>query len=40
MNKKEYTARCHCGEVRFWFLSEEITESDVAAVELTTGFII
>ena len=26
MNKKEYTARCHSGDVRYSFLSEEITE--------------
>jgi hypothetical protein len=26
MAKKEYTARCHCGDLRFSFLSEEIKE--------------
>ena len=26
MSKKEYAARCHCGDVRFSFMSEEITE--------------
>jgi len=26
MIKKDYTARCHCGKVRFSFKSEEITE--------------
>jgi hypothetical protein len=25
MEKKQYTARCHCGRVRFSFRSEEIT---------------
>lgn len=25
MSKREYRARCHCGAVRFSFLSEEIT---------------
>jgi hypothetical protein len=24
--KKNYTGRCHCGDIRFSFLSEEITE--------------
>jgi hypothetical protein len=24
--KKEYTGRCHCGNIRFYFISEEITE--------------
>jgi hypothetical protein len=26
MTKREYTGRCHCGNIRFSFLSEEITE--------------